>query len=316
MTLLTTQPVAALLASTAHALAAAGATADTVFPQYLTSVPPDLHTALSTVLLEPDRTSGHRVVHGVLSEFGDPGPTPPHWREGISDHTRALDIAVVLLSVSLGKIFGWAGQQDGRLVHNIAPSKGFEKVQVGASSTTELTWHTEDSFHPRRADLLLLACIRNNDNLGTRLSSIRRARLSDEHRSILSKPVTRIMPDDSYPEDWQTGDSKPMSTMWRDKDGWCLRYDPAYTQFLDDSPEFELAYKQLGASLDECAEDVVAGPGDVLLIDNDIAVHGRSPFKPRYDGTDRWLKRSLIHTGRHRPGEDEENGYNQVLIEP
>jgi alpha-ketoglutarate-dependent taurine dioxygenase len=39
---------------------------------------------------------------------------------------------------------------------------------------------------------------------------------------------------------------------------------------------------------------VVLSDGDVLVIDNDRAVHGRSPFVPRYDGTDRWLKRALV----------------------
>jgi len=39
---------------------------------------------------------------------------------------------------------------------------------------------------------------------------------------------------------------------------------------------------------------VVLSDGDVLVIDNDRAVHGRTPFVPRYDGTDRWLKRALV----------------------
>jgi L-asparagine oxygenase len=30
------------------------------------------------------------------------------------------------------------------------------------------------------------------------------------------------------------------------------------------------------------------------VIDNTAAVHGRSPFSPRYDGTDRWLQRAFV----------------------
>jgi alpha-ketoglutarate-dependent taurine dioxygenase len=40
----------------------------------------------------------------------------------------------------------------------------------------------------------------------------------------------------------------------------------------------------------------VLADGDLLVIDNDRAVHGRTPFIPRYDGTDRWLKRALVVT--------------------
>ena len=35
-------------------------------------------------------------------------------------------------------------------------------------------------------------------------------------------------------------------------------------------------------------------PGDLLIIDNTVAVHGRSPFTPRFDGTDRWLQRTFV----------------------
>jgi hypothetical protein len=43
-------------------------------------------------------------------------------------------------------------------------------------------------------------------------------------------------------------------------------------------------------------KQVVLADGDLLVIDNDHAVHGRTPFIPRYDGTDRWLKRALVVT--------------------
>jgi L-asparagine oxygenase len=41
---------------------------------------------------------------------------------------------------------------------------------------------------------------------------------------------------------------------------------------------------------------VVLEPGDLLVVDNHVAVHGRSPFTPRFDGTDRWLQRTFVVT--------------------
>ena len=35
-------------------------------------------------------------------------------------------------------------------------------------------------------------------------------------------------------------------------------------------------------------------PGNLVFIDNFRAVHGRQSFRPRYDGSDRWLKRLNI----------------------
>lgn len=35
-------------------------------------------------------------------------------------------------------------------------------------------------------------------------------------------------------------------------------------------------------------------PGDLLIIDNQKAMHSRTKFKARFDGTDRWLQRLLV----------------------
>jgi L-asparagine oxygenase len=40
----------------------------------------------------------------------------------------------------------------------------------------------------------------------------------------------------------------------------------------------------------------VLQPGELLVVDNNVAVHGRSPFTPRFDGTDRWLQRTFVVT--------------------
>jgi L-asparagine oxygenase len=36
--------------------------------------------------------------------------------------------------------------------------------------------------------------------------------------------------------------------------------------------------------------------GDLLVVDNDVAVHGRSPYQPRFDGFDRWIQRAMAVT--------------------
>ena len=37
-------------------------------------------------------------------------------------------------------------------------------------------------------------------------------------------------------------------------------------------------------------------PGDLLIINNRKAVHGRLPFRARFDGKDRWLERAYFRT--------------------
>ncbi|MEK8144495.1 TauD/TfdA family dioxygenase [Streptomyces sp. M10(2022)] len=41
-------------------------------------------------------------------------------------------------------------------------------------------------------------------------------------------------------------------------------------------------------------------PGDLVIIDNRVTVHGRTAFHPRYDGADRWLQRTYVTTDLRR----------------
>jgi len=50
----------------------------------------------------------------------------------------------------------------------------------------------------------------------------------------------------------------------------------------------------LGEVVVEHQAAVVLEAGDLLIVDNDLAVHGRRPFSPRFDGTDRWLQRTFV----------------------
>ncbi|WP_225821751.1 TauD/TfdA family dioxygenase [Streptomyces naphthomycinicus] len=310
--------IARLLGEGARALARDGATADELSPL---AVPPDLDQALRTVLRAPDPLTGRLVVRGLLAFLPDPGPTPAHWSDARTESTRALDLAVRIVASTLGRVFGWTGQQEGRLVHNILPTREAEHQQVGASSAVPLYWHSEDAFHPERAGVLMLACVRNPTGVGSRVASVREAGLTERQLRVLERPDAAILPDDSYPEASRSGQDpaalRGIPTVWRSDDGPCIRYDPSYTRVLTDDPEFSRAYEELGRALDRCGTTVPNEPGDLTLIDNDVAVHGRVPFRPRYDGTDRWLKRVLIRPNRQRPAvESTEDGFGQQTVAP
>lgn len=307
--------LAARLNRTARQLAESGATPSDVLDRYADQVPRELLIDLRGVAAAPDREAGYCVIQGLFHALLDVGPTPPGWDSPGTD-TTALDIAIVLLACAMGSAFGWRNQQDGRLVHNIMPSRGFEDMQVGASSRTPLMWHTEDAFHPDRADLLVLACVRNPDRIGTRVAGVRRLGIDSTHLDALQRPVVEIRPDDSYP--YRDGDAtaadRGIATVWYDEDGPCLRYDPAYTRMLQADAEFAAAYDALGGALESYGGDVPLAPGDVCVVDNAVAVHGRVSFQPRFDGSDRWLKRIMVRTSRSRP--ETGGGYGQEIVEP
>jgi L-asparagine oxygenase len=284
-------------------------------PELAASLPP----ALLAACVPPDPHRGLFVLHGFAVDDEALGPTPARWAASDPLQANAWDVLVLLMASAMGTVFGWHGQQDGRLVHDIVPARGAEREQTGASSSVLLSPHTEDAFHPARADFLMLGCLRNRERIGTTAACVREIDLSDEDFGTLSRPTVPILPDDSYGEfQVAAGPPPPVRTLWRNDDGVCLRYDPAYTPLAEAGSAYRAAYARLGAELERVSTTVALDPGEFLVLDNDAIVHGRVPFTARYDGTDRWLKRVNIRAraGRRPADEAAEHGYGQEVVDP
>lgn len=266
-----------------------------------------------------DTEDGLYILRGIEVDDAAIGTTPSSWATA-GDSGAVHDIALLLLSTVMGNPIAWEGQQDGRFVHNIVPSPGHETAQTGASSTVLLSPHTEDAFHPGRAHLLILGCMRNHDDIATTAASIRKTRLADEDIDLLVRPVLPILPDDAYEEAQGFAEQAPpaVPALFATEDGMTLRYDPAYTPVDQADDAYRAAYGRLSAELARVSVAVSLTPGDVLVVDNDLVVHGRVPFQARYDGTDRWLKRASVRVpGRRTRPEAEagEHGYGQGALE-
>jgi len=52
--------------------------------------------------------------------------------------------------------------------------------------------------------------------------------------------------------------------------------------------------RALGAATAANHTSVALTAGDLLVVDNTVAVHGRSPFEATFDGTDRWVQRTFV----------------------
>lgn len=267
----------------------------------------------------PRSPQGVLVLRGLPFDVNRIGPTPSHWSHVAAGRIDEWSAQLLLLALALGRPLGWEGQQDGRLVHDILPIQGQEQDQTGASSSVELSPHTEDAFHPGRANLLVLSCLRNPDRVATHAACVRHTQLDDDDRNVLSRPTLPILPDAAYAEAQQSdAPPLPVATLWDAGAGLGLRYDPSYTPLGDGDPEYLDAYRRLGEELDRVAVGIRLDPGDVLVIDNDTVVHGREPFRARYDGTDRWLRRVSVRVpGRQRSAtEATEHGYGQRVLDP
>jgi Fe(II)/alpha-ketoglutarate-dependent arginine beta-hydroxylase len=258
------------------------------------------------------------VVSGFVVDDSAIGPTPAGWgRQPSPDSTRAETTWLALCGSVLGDLFGWVTQQDGAIVHDIAPVRGYEHSQISSSSSETLWWHTEDAFHPLRCDYLGLMCLRNHEQVATTFASVNGMDLAPEIRRVLFERRFIIRPDDSHLAgehdrslpagkegelmlaarkriDRMNKNPQLVALLCGDFDAPYLSVDPFYMDVAADDAQARRAYEALCGALDGKLKEITLAPGEILFIDNYRGVHGRRPFPARYDGADRWLKRVNI----------------------
>ncbi|MBW1600778.1 TauD/TfdA family dioxygenase [Streptomyces sp. JJ66] len=254
-------------------------------------------------------------ISGVRVDPDRCGPTPASWQEAVDDRRQELEEAqLALLASGLGEVFAWPTLQRGRMVQNLLPVESDREQQSGHGSVA-LDWHTEDGFHEDRCRYLALLGVRNLDRVPTTLGTVNDLRLTGEHRSVLSERRFRIRPDLEHLRQLATfapdsemlrraremhENPEPAALLFGDAEAPFLRIDAPYTTAPAGDDEAAEALAAIVDELTRAQRDVVVGEGDVLIVDNYRAVHGRRAFEPRFDGTDRWLKRMSV-AGRRLP---------------
>lgn len=73
------------------------------------------------------------------------------------------------------------------------------------------------------------------------------------------------------------------------------------------------ALRKMQSSVKQVFNYVKLKPGDLMIVDNRRAIHARSGYTPRYDGTDRWLQRMYVR--RDAAATDEERYRNERIID-
>ena len=218
----------------------------------------------------------------------------------------------------LGHPVSYAQEQNGRLIQNLVPVHKTEYQQISTSSKVELEMHTESSFHPYRPSYVLLLCLRGDDAVATTYADDFDIvpRLSQEAISVLQKEWFTTQIDQSFKSDGQPDINVRTAILEetnRDANpGWKITYDSWFMKAVGDGTEesrmqAQRALKEMRDAVNDSTKEVVLKTGDLLVINNDCTVHGRKPFQPRYDGTDRWVQRMLVV--REMPPPEHVNGH-------
>lgn len=249
--------------------------------------------------------------------------TPASWDYDTSNFPNLdIDFFGVLCSSCIGYVFGWSTQQSGKIIHDLIPQKNKGSSQTGYGSTSELLMHTEDSFHALKPEFVCMFGVKNLDLVPTTFASIRDLDISKTARDSLFNNVLELLPDESHLDKEQKlegvteeieNTASQLFTLYGDKDYPFMCYDPAYTDFRKTSPALLKGYEELQKEIARKTKDIAIGPGDICIIDNRKVVHGRRAFQPKFDGSDRWLKRISVTTNLRKSAEFRDGISSRVI---
>lgn len=255
-------------------------------------LPATVHDALVD-FADGGHPSGALVVRGL--PVGEVPATPPSPRAATAkDHVS--EFALLAAGRRLGQPVGYRPEHGGELVQNLVPTAGAAGAQTSTSSSVLLEFHTEAAFHPHKPRFLLLLglCADPSGEARTLLCSIDAVvdHLSLGARSVLTQARFRTSADESYTGGRTGRLGRLVPVLSGDPARPSLTFDADLMSGVD--ADAVAALHELRALVREHAIGVALGAGDLLVVDNHTAVHGRTPFRARYDGTDRWLQRSFV----------------------
>lgn len=256
---------------------------------YAQELPRRLRVFLNDFRLQ--EPSGVCLISGYPVDDSKIGKTPAHWRKGLgSSSTTEEEVYLNLCGALLGDAVAWAHQRDGLVCQDLVPLEDHKGEMLGSGSELDLVWHTEDARYSYRGDYIGLMCLRNPDAVHTTFASLDEIRLDPDKVKVLFEPRFVFRPDPSHPTDtgWERA-----PVLFGDPESPYIRFDP-YSMDRPETEEARSAVDYLIRAINEALTGIALRPGECLFVDNYKAVHGRSSFKARFDGTDRWLKRITI----------------------
>ncbi len=235
--------------------------------------------------------------------------TPVHWNAPKTEYTRLFQFVNFIVTSALGYPYGWQTQQNGSVVSDVLPIKGYEHYQQGFGSISGLTFHTEDPFHTAGADFISLMCMRNLTNTATTLFPADLAVIPEHIKAELFKTQFEIIPDESHTNLTYSNDNmseeqqksfmefnqiKKIAILYGAKDNPYIRIDPEIMLTFNLSKAAKAAYDYICQMIEDAKIEVSLVQGQMIIINNHRLAHGRKAFKAEYNGKDRWLERVLI----------------------
>jgi L-asparagine oxygenase len=251
--------------------------------------------------------TGFLVISGLPVVDDDILPKTPVGNNKHIGETTMLARIQALFNQVMGDMISYEAEGFGKLFQDMVPNITLSKTQTSLGSDVELEIHTEQAFSKLRPDVLSLACLRGDSGAKTYVLHVKQIldNLSPEKQRKLREPLWRIGVDASF----QAGGHVFLDGI--------LRGPIPILSGPDNDPTLVFDQDLMAGVTDEAEQirkDIVdiyhrrryahtLSPGEVVLVDNHRAVHGRSCFHPNFDGLDRFIIRSFVSAKKCLPGQ-------------
>jgi L-asparagine oxygenase len=225
-----------------------------------------------------------------------------------TDNTQALGARTFFakqmgaISHLAGSMLAYEAEGNGNLIQDMVPNPKLAMTQQSQGSKVELEAHTEQCFSDYKPDYVVLGCLRGDSDAYTFAYSARKfvEHFTQEELAMLREPRWMTQIDDSFkpyiPDPNAVRGPYPILTGPEDDPYILIDQDLMHGVTRESQ---ELLDKVIQTYIQH-RDGVALQAGDLLMLDNPRAMHGRSLFSPRFDGKDRFIARGFVVRDRRR----------------
>ena len=233
-------------------------------------------------------------IKGFPVDDDEVGPTPSRYSEGRVTTTplQAVQAVHAMFSSLLGEPIAWSTQQSGNFFNDIIPIEANAAKAISSGSDNLFDLHTEDAaLSPYIPDYLGLVGMRNLDRTPTIISAVNWDAFDAQAKHVLFEPRFVVGVNMAHDLNQPT---TPLPILSGSYDRPYMRVNQNLQRAVTGDSVATEALEYLTEELNQNIVDVPVEAGSFFYLNNNVAAHGRRSYKPRYDGTDRWLQRLTI----------------------
>ena len=224
------------------------------------------------------------------------GKTPESNNTKTGEKTMLVKIQSLFMQY-ISEMIAYEAEGYGRLFQDIIPIKSLASEQTSVGSTIELEVHVEQAFSKLKPDIISLGCLKGDKEAITYILPVKKIieNINKEDINSLFEPLWKTGVDLSFKingHEFIEGDIRgPLSILNGSIEDPFLIFDQDLMFGIN-----EESNKIIKIIIDIYYQNRIQHnlqPGEIILVDNNRAIHGRSSFFPKYNGNDRFLVRAF-----------------------